>query len=226
MHRLLIVVLSLLIAGNAAFAVAKPHVINFGKWTVVPLPLDNEEDNEEKETAQGKIRALVIDGRVKEFTTGLPHEVTDRLFVVRRIFRLNDLLPQENAASPRWRWQRGGWLLVDRATGHVSSLALPDFDSEYSGGTWYRDYVAYCGLSDDGKKRFAIVAQLGRRKAVLKTPLDDAGTDEPACAAPVWQRQPVRVSFAAGEGQKITYSIRGHAAGLVTEDQDQDEGEQ
>ncbi len=66
-----------------------------------------------------KVRALVVDGRVKEYVMGAPHEVTDRLFVVRRVFRVNDSLPED--AAPRWQWQRGGWLLVDRLTGRISA---------------------------------------------------------------------------------------------------------
>ncbi|MGA7632099.1 MAG: hypothetical protein WCB11_15155 [Terriglobales bacterium] len=53
-------------------------------------------------------------------------ELTDRLFAVRRAFRVNDALPSENADprtnGARWRGQRGGWLLVDRLTGRVSQL--------------------------------------------------------------------------------------------------------
>ena len=59
-----------------------------------------------------KIRALVVDGQVKEWTTGDAHDVTDRSFVVRRVLRLNDSLPGEKQGH--WVWQRGPWLLVDR----------------------------------------------------------------------------------------------------------------
>jgi hypothetical protein len=59
--------------------------------------------------------------------------------------------------------------------GHISAIALPEFDPYYSVASWYRDYAAYCGVSDDGKKIFAIVFQVGRRKPVLKKPLGDAG---------------------------------------------------
>jgi hypothetical protein len=91
--------------------------------------------------------------------------------VVRRAFRVNDTLPGDAAARPGWVWQPGGWLLVDRLTGHISAIALPEFDPYYSVASWYRDYAAYCGVSDDGKKLFAIVYQVGRRKPVLKKPL-------------------------------------------------------
>ena len=93
-----------------------------------------------------------MDGRIKEYVVGSPHEVTERLFVVQRAFRVNDSLADE--ATPWWQWQRGGWLLVDRTTGRVSAINLPEYDAFYSAASWYRDYVAYCGVSDDGKKIF------------------------------------------------------------------------
>jgi len=172
-----------------------------------------------------KIRPLIIDARVREYVLGSPHEVTERLFVMRRVFRVNDSLPEDSA--PRWQWQRGGWLLVDRLSGRISPVNLPDFDVVYSAATWYRDYVAYCGVSDDGNKRFAIVAELNRKKPVLKKPLsaplpDDAAPDS-ACSAPVWQRSPVRVSFEAPGSDKQTFAIRGHVADIVNDAEDDEE---
>ena len=171
-----------------------------------------------------KVRPLVIDGRVKEYVIGLPHEITDRLFVVRRAFRVNDSLPED--LTPHWQWQRGGWLIVDRLTGRVSAITLPEFDSFYSAANWYRDYVAYCGVAEDGKKIEAVVAQIGRRRPVLKKPLssdgvkDDAAPDS-ACLPPVWQRDPTRVSFEAGS-QKQTFAIRGQVVDAVN-DSEEDE---
>jgi hypothetical protein len=130
----------------------KPHGITFGKWTSVKWYVGAVEGK----PLDVKIRALYVDTRLKEYTTGAPHEVTDRLFVVRRMFRLNDTLPTESNSAPRWIWERGGWLLVDRVTGRVTQISLPEFDPFYSTASWYRDYVAYCGVSDDGKKLFAM----------------------------------------------------------------------
>ncbi len=172
------------------------------------------------------MRPLYVDGRSREATLGPSHEITERLFVVRRVFRVNDNLPGEAAAAPRWVWQRGGWLLVDRMTGHISSVTLPEFDPYYSVASWYRDYAAYCGVSDDGKKLFAVVFQVGRRKPVLKKPLGEAGGDDAPdseCPSPVWDRQPVRVTFQPGENPKSTYAVRGHAADLVNADDAEDE---
>jgi hypothetical protein len=102
---------------------------------------------------------------------------------------VNDSLPGETASPAGWVWQRGGWLMVDRLTGHVSAISLPEFDSYYSPASWHRDYVAYCCVSDDGKKLFPVVFQVRRRKPVLKKPLGETGeTDMPdsECPAPAW----------------------------------------
>lgn len=163
---------------------------------------------------------------MKEFTLGTPHDITERLFAVRRAVRVNDSLPGEAAFLTRWVWQRGGWLMVDRVTGHVSTIALPEFDSYYSAASWYRDYVAYCGVSDDGKKLFAVVFQMGRRKPVLKKSLGETAEDDmpdSECTAPVWERRPARVTFEADENHKSTYTVRGHAADLVNTEEDEED---
>ena len=49
-----------------------------------------------------KVRALIVDGVVKEWTTGDAHDVTDRSFVVRRALRLNDTLPGDKLGQ--WAW--------------------------------------------------------------------------------------------------------------------------
>jgi len=77
----------------SAAATAKPHVITFGKSMAVQLFLGPDEDH----TAPMKVRGLFVDGKLKEFVTGDIHEVTDRLFVARRAFRLNNNLPDAQA---------------------------------------------------------------------------------------------------------------------------------
>src|SRR5580658_10806946 len=101
---LMLVAFIIFIFTPAMTAAAKVHVVGFGKWTSVQWAPGTDDGK----ALAIKIRALLVDGRVKEYVLGAPHEVTDRLFVVRRVFRLNDSLPEE--ASPRWQWQRGGWL--------------------------------------------------------------------------------------------------------------------
>lgn len=218
-----------LVLTSAAFSVSKPHVVVFGKWTSVQWFPDSGAGDKPHTL---KVRALLVDARVKEFTVGPAHDVTERLFVVQRAFRINDSLPQESESLPRWQWQEGGWLLVDRVSGHVSAINLPDFDVLHSAVSWYRDYAAYCGVSDDGKKVHAVVAQLNRRKAVLKKAFESVSMGEGeatnaapdvACPVPEWQRAPVRVTFDPPNGAKQTFAIRGHAADLVSEDEDDEE---
>ena len=227
MRILQIVVVSVLVwtalPPTAAGASAKVHVITFGRWTSVQWFAGLGTNK----AVVLKIRALVIDGRVKEYTVGAPHDVTERLFVVRRVFKMNDSLPEDSGL--RWQWERGGWLLLDRQTGRVSPINLPEFDVLYSVGSWYRDYVAYCGLADDGKKTYAVVAQISRRKPVLKKPLSNEGVPEDAapdsaCPAPSWQRSPVRVSFEPAGGAKQTFAIRGHVVDLVSDAEEDEEG--
>jgi hypothetical protein len=213
LRRIALFVVVLGIAAGDSAAVPKTHVITFGKWMPVKWP-----DATGKKLLDLKVRPLYVDTRLKEYTTGTTHELTDRLFAVRRAFRVNDALPAENAVS--WQWQRGGWLLVDRVNGKVSQLTLPEFDPFYSTASWYRDYVAYCGVSEDGKKLYAVVAQVGRRKPVLKKPVGEpAGDDAPdsECPAPTWERAPARVTFQPDDTQKLLFSIRGRVVDIVNE---------
>jgi hypothetical protein len=147
---------------SPARGASKPHVVSFSKWTPIKWCVGRNDGK----CLDLKVRGLYVDSRTKEFTLGTPREITERLFVVRRAFRVNDNLPVENAL--RWVWQRGGWLLVDRITGHISAIALPEFGSYYSVASWYRDYVAYCGVSDGGKKFFAVVYTSGTAQASIE----------------------------------------------------------
>lgn len=203
-------------------AAANPHVITFGK----PLPVKLFVGPDEQKSVDMKIRSLYVDGKIKEFTTGDPHDITDRIFVVRRAYRLNDWLPEDEGTNHKWKWQRGGWLMVDRETGRVTQLTLPSFDPYFSVASWYRDYVAYCGLNDDQTKLYAVVVQLGTKKPVLRreigTPSNEDMPDS-ECAAPEWQRGPMRVTFAPASGQKSTFAIRGHAADVAAESGDAEE---
>ncbi len=91
---------------TAGLAVSKPHVVSFGKWTSAKWQSASGEKQLDL-----KVRPLFVDTKLKEYTIGAPHEITDRLFAVRRAFRVNDALPGEMkdaAVTPRWQWQRGG----------------------------------------------------------------------------------------------------------------------
>jgi hypothetical protein len=213
------VLASALVISTLAAASAKVHVITLGKW--IPVQWYGLSDSTPLTL---RIRPVLVDGRIKEYVLGSTHEVTDRLFVARRVFRINNALPEDSV--PLWQWQRGGWLLVDRVSGRISPVVLPEFDPYHSLASWYRDYAAYCAVGEDGKKTYVVVAELTRRKPVLKKLLsgsvkEDAGPDS-ICPAPAWQRNPVRVSFEPAEGEKLTFTIRGTAVDLVI-DLDHDE---
>lgn len=131
-------------------------------------------------------------------------------------------LPQEAGAASHWQWERSGWLLVNRETGHIAALNLPDFDSYYSVGSWYRDYFAYCGVSAGEHKRYAIVIETGKRKPVVHQAFGQGPKDAmpgSGCAAPVWERQPARVTFSASdEKQSATFVIHDHAGTVSAEE--------
>jgi hypothetical protein len=202
----------LLIAATAVPLTAKSKLLTFGAWMKVPFFLGPHEDK----TMEIKIRPLMVDGKIKEFTTGDIHEVTDQLFVVRRAYRVNDFLPDDpEPKKHRWKWQRAGWLLVDRSAARISQINLPEFDPFYSTASWFRDYIAYCGLNNEATQVYAIVAQIGQKKPLLKQKLAEAKngeTPESECATPHWDRNPIRVTFEPRGGQKQTFQVFGRAA--------------
>ena len=199
-----------LLLSSSGFAAPKVHTVALGKWRPVDVRLDSGDAH------SIKVRELIIDGRTREYTTGSMHDVTDHLFVVRRAYRINDALPDETKKPQPWVWRLGGWISVDRQTGHVAQLNLPAFD-DTSEASWYRDYVAYCGASDDGSKTYLIVSQLGKRKPILKKEYSSS-----ACTTPTWQRSPSRVTFVAG-GEKTSFVLHEHSADLQPETADAEE---
>ncbi len=205
----------LLLAAIPAASAPRPHVITFGKW----LPAKVSADDAEARTADVKVRALLVDGQQKEFITGEPHPITDRLFAVRRAYRLNDSLPSDGKSVPRWIWRFGGWLLVDRLTGRITPIRLPAFDPGRSEVSWYRDYAAYCGVSENGRTLYAIVAQVGRAKPVLHKELGTIADNgaEASCAAPVWERQPAKVTFFPPKSPKLTFTVFNRSLDVLPE---------
>ncbi len=223
-----------------------------------------------------RVRALVVDGVVKEWTTGDAHDVTDRSFVVRRAIKLNDSLPSEGSApienssdksatggeagaasivktgdkpamgdkapvgaktgasgkpkpvsaAKHWVWQRGPWLLVDRVTGHIVALKLPDYDPGVSQVSWFRDYGAYCGVTASGKSLYAVVAQVEARKAVLAKKLsvfDPESHPEPVCGLAEWQREPLKVTFHPTGKDAVSFEVIPGSAVLVEDAGDEPE---
>ena len=81
-------------------------------------------------------------------------------------------------------WQRGPWLLIDRVSGKVTALRLPDYDPAVSEVSWFRDYAAYCGLNSTGHGLYAVVAQIATRKPVLSKKSCMSGTPLPLARWP------------------------------------------
>jgi hypothetical protein len=201
--------LSIVLLAGSCFAVPKPHTVILGKWRAVEAHSDSN-DGQQMSVRPIKVRVLTIDGRPREYTTGAAHEVTDRYFVVRRAYLLNDALPPDTR-NPQWIWRLGGWISIDRQTGRVAQLNLPAFDGDTSEASWYRDYAAYCGTSDDGSKTYLVVSQFGKRKPIVRK--EYLG---PACTAPTWERTPSRVTFLAA-GEKTSFVVHAHSADLQTD---------
>ncbi len=219
--RTLVLLLAILPMSLPAAAASKPHVVSLGKALPVKLFIGPSEDK----TMDITVRALYVDTKLKDFTTGEVHDVTDREFVVRRAYRINDALPGEQRKTPKWLWQRGGWLLVDRVSGRISLVKLPDFDPFYSEVSWYRDYAAYCGITSSGEQVNAVVAEIGGRKPLFRKELGKVSMGDASdsnCAAPQWERQPARVTFLPKTGEKFTVNVSGRFADEAP-DNDSDE---
>jgi hypothetical protein len=211
----------LAMAPRAQTTARKSHGVHLGAARSVPYSRKGDPAGAAAGENELKIRALMVDGLVKDWSTGDAHDVTDRSFVVRRALRLNDSLPGDK--KEQWVWQRGPWLLVDRVSGRIAALKLPDYRPGVSQVSWFRDYGAYCGVTASGKSLYAVVAQLAVRKPVLAKKLeaiDVESRSEPECGAPEWQREPLRVTFhVAGKGA-VSYEIVAGSAVLVEDSDD------
>lgn len=230
--KILLVVLSALPAASALAGTAprKGHSVVLGAVKRVSYSKEGDPAGAASGEDALKIRALLVDGALKEWTTGDAHDVTDRSFVVRRVIRLNDALPGDKAGpgdkQGHWVWQRGPWLLVDRVTGRVTALKLPDYDPGVSQVVWFRDYGAYCGVTASGKSLYAVVAQVAARKPVLAKKLsafDVENHPDPACTEPDWQREPLRVTFHPAGRDAVSYDIVPGSAVLVEDTEDEPE---
>ena len=215
---------AILLSALPGSAVPKVHTLGLGAFRRVPYSKTGDPAGATAGETSLKIRPLLVDSLVKEWTTGEVHEVTDRSFVVRRAIRLNDALPGDKAGQ--WVWQRGPWLLVDRVTRHVVAMKLPDYDPGVSQVSWFRDYGAYCGLTASGKSLYAVVAQVAGRKPVLAKKL--AGFDatdhaDPACGQAEWQREPLRITFHPAGTDGISFDVVPGSAVLVEDSGDEPE---
>jgi hypothetical protein len=201
---------ALLLLGATAAQARRPHSIKLGKAMHVKLFLGPTNQN----MTDMVVRPLLVDGDIREFTVGDPHDVTDETFVIQQAYRLNDALPDDpkEVAKWKWKWQKGTFLLVDRGSGRVTRLNLPLFDPFYSSAAWYQDYVAYCGVSSDADMIYAVVYKIGDKRALLDRELRRAkGGPQPdsECAAPRWERDPARVTFLPAGMQATTFAVTG-----------------
>ena len=223
---------AMLVAALAVHAAPrKAHVVVLGATRQVAYSKAGDPAGAAAGETELRIRALLVDGVLKEWTTGEAHDVTDRSFRRCQRARTRDAAksdrrhagdqssaqrqpatadkstvgssrhapsPVRQAAGGYWVWQRGPWLLVDRVTGHVVALKLPDYKPGVSQVSWFRDYGAYCGVTASGKSLYAVVAQVAARKPVLAKKLsayDAENHPEPVCGLAEWQREPLRVTF-------------------------------
>jgi hypothetical protein len=205
-----------LIAISPCVAATKAHTVFVGSGKNVPYSPTGDPAGALPGEKQLRVRPLLVDDKVKEWTTGESHAITDRSFVIRRVLRLNDALPGDK--TEHWIWQRGPWLMVDRVKGSITALHLPDYDPTVSNVIWFRDYAAYCGLTASGKQLYAVVAQIAARKPVLAKKISAWSPGEnqaPACGAAQWQREPLRVTFQPSGATAVSYDLVGLSAVLV-----------
>lgn len=227
--RALPVLLLSLTAALPGFAAApkgpKTHTVTLGGTRRVSYTQPDATPEAQLDlTSTIKVRPLIIDGRQRDWTTGNIHEITDRTFAVRRGLRVNDALATDT--SPRWIWQPGPWIAVDRATGHITALHLPDFDPLVSDAVWFRDYAAYCGTATTpkGASLYVIVAQLGSRRPVVQKrigPWPQPNHPSPVCTPAQWDRLPLRVTLQPTGGEAATYDVVGTSS--IIEDGDNDD---
>ena len=226
----LLTTLAALTAPSTHAAPRKGHTVVLGASRRVTYSKAGDPSGAQPGETELRIRALIVDGALKEWTTGDPHDITDRSFVVRRAIRINDALPAGSAdeAKPsdlkkNWVWQRGPWLLVDRVTGRISALKLPDYDPGVSQPIWFRDFAAYCGVTASGKSLYAVVTQIGARKPLLSKKLNEWDREHPtipACAPVEWQRDPLMVTFHPAGRDDARFSLVPGSAVLVEDSAD------
>ena len=202
----------------------KIHNVSLGPARKVPYtPPQATPDTKSEDSSTLRIRALNVDGLQKEWTVGEVHDITDRTFVIRRALRINDSLPAEPV---RWAWQPGPWLMVDRISGHITAVHLPDFDPVVSNVVWFRDDAAYCGIASTAKDGIvAVIAQLGARKPIVQkllAPWPQPAATNPVCATALWQRTPMRATLQLTGAQPITYDVVGSVS-LVEDNDNSDE---
>ena len=185
------------------------HTVFLGPWHSVPY--SPNPDASTPSQSRLRVRALVVDGRIADWTTGPVHLITPTSYTVRQAVRINNSLPSD--PHQHWIWQLGSWLAIHRLTGHVAVLHLPGYDPRVSNVAWFRDLAAYCGLRGVVKPRLTLlVARIGTRVALVSnkiTPWNPARNpallSTPACAPVTWKLNPLRVRFQPSVGKPYIY---------------------
>ncbi|MFP5249803.1 MAG: hypothetical protein ACLGP3_08250 [Acidobacteriota bacterium] len=218
-YGLLLLLAAGLPAPGICAARRKPHGVALGGFRTVPYSAEGDPAGALPGETQLSIRPLVVDGKVRDWTTGEAHYITQTTLVVRQAIRMNDSLPAEK--KMHWVWQRGPWVLIDQSTGREKELKLPHFVSGISDAIWFRNYAAYCGLNSTGKELYAVVAELEVRRPLLAKKLETWKPEAdaaPACAPAVWQRDPAKVTFAPAGSSPMIFDLTGTPVAVVRDD--------
>jgi len=78
------------------------------------------------------VRPLYLDTKLKEYTAGPVHDITDRVFVIRRAYRVNDRCRRNRQRSHAGCGNVEAGSLVERNTGRIRQIKLLDFYPYYS----------------------------------------------------------------------------------------------
>jgi len=115
---------------------------------------------------------------------------------------------------------------VDRVTGPVPQLNLPELDPFYSGASWYHDYIAYCGVSEQREalcgRHPSGARQAGAEKRMSSHPAETTSPDS-ECPPPVWERNPLRVTYPPDENHKLKFSLRRRMVDVVKDAEEPEE---
>ena len=108
---------------------------------------------------------------------------------------------------------------MDRSSGRITQLKLPDFDSVLFGGklvSRLRSLLRRQQAMPSGWWPWSR-RSVSRNRSIARNLGKASGGDLPDsdCAAPHWDRQPARVTFLPKAGEKFTVNVSGHVADVV-----------
>ena len=100
------VLLAIAMLSPVSAAAPRMHTVILGRWHTITIASESGDPQQAPLTA--KMRVLTIDGGFKEYTVDAPHQVTDHIFVIRKVEHLNDALPDDQDRKPHWIWRLSG----------------------------------------------------------------------------------------------------------------------